>query len=482
LVDYSREQFLKNQEKRKEMNSGLSRAYIVLFLLFFVLVSLPETIGEISKEDKECEALCERHNVIPSLWEGCLDKVSLKTFQNLECFKRMSQSCQAWSRWLEPNPLAPEAKPNWQETCAAVFGKRSDLVLITVANRPAGMFGMMALGALQRSLSVTVVGWDFFVPSLRTDPSKPKPKRHPKFFSGYKIVSIYLLMERCSQIGMLSKDQIIMFVDGTDSLFQQGPEYIMSQLNAMLAHKPIVFSSERDMFPATDWVRQHYPRTYGAPIKTIFGHLNTGGWVGRAGAMRIWYRDWANAPFMSYHPMKGKGKLVLDVPQPTRQIRTAQELWDLRDAHGTNGKLPRCYQVSDQFNAAHMYIQGVGNASVDNWAKLFVSMWIPQKEHSRFFDFSEPGLVKSRRTQTVPAVLHFNGPAKQQYCGATSLTTAGIDVAAATRLLAQSLLDKKLQFLDADLRLLPPGAVKPELLAASLTDRRMVCKKECGQG
>ena len=128
-----------------------------------------------------------------------------------------------------------------------------------------------------------------------------------------------------------------------------------------------------------------------------------------------------------------------------------------------------------------MYIQGVGNASVDNWAKLFVSMWIPQKEQSRFFDFSEPGLVKSRRTQTVPAVLHFNGPAKQQYCGATSLTTAGIDVAAATRLLAQSLLDKKLQFLDADLRLLPPGAVKPELLAASLTDRRMVCKKECGQ-
>ncbi|KAJ1403176.1 hypothetical protein B484DRAFT_437454, partial [Ochromonadaceae sp. CCMP2298] len=146
-------------------------------------------------------------------------------------------------------------------------------------------------------------------------------------------------------------DQVLMFVDGTDTLLQRDQAYILSQVADM--KKPILFSSERDMFPATDWVRKAYPKIYPVPPESAFMHLNSGGWVANSPpALLAFYRDWANAPFMSYH-WRGKddgtmpgfkkgGNLVLDSPQKEKVYLSAQELWDLRDQ--PDATLPRIYQ------------------------------------------------------------------------------------------------------------------------------------------
>lgn len=460
----------------------------ILHFLLILLFQYVATKPSISTENK-CMRICRKEHVFPSLWRGCLKRKSSDSYQRLNCSQILSQNCTLWRDYLQPHPLPTSAPQHWNDSCNAVFGNGEDLVLLTVASKPSGMFGMMLLSALRRGLKVTVVGWNFFAQKNLTatneSSTSERTPRHGKYFSGYKIVSIYMLLEQCSALGILHPDQRIMFVDGTDTVFQQDRDFIMGELNHMLS--PIIFSTERDMFPATTWVRNNYPKTYVAEITTIFGHLNSGAWVARVGAMRRWFWDWVNAPYISYRQntvcLEKLGnlcrkRLVIDSPQPRRVMRDVEELWRLRNEVNET-ILPRCYQVSDQFNAAHMYIQGVENATLDSFARLFVSMWIPRKESSKFFEFAEAKVI-SKRTNSTPAVLHFNGPAKLEYCGTTSLTYP-YDEAATRQILREHIVNKNLQMLDADLRLLPQHSISEDVILASISNRYMICSRNCNR-
>ncbi|KAJ1443413.1 hypothetical protein B484DRAFT_13414 [Ochromonadaceae sp. CCMP2298] len=276
-----------------------------LSCLLLLLVPLWAQSQSPSSLDLSCEKLCQAHNIIPSLWHES-DEQTKSQFEK-QCSKRVSQSCQAWSRYLKK---APAVALDWNKTCGAVFGERGggggggggdkvgeggdkgggggrkELIMLTVANKPTGMFGMMVSGMIEGGMTVVVMGWEFFdalaggegtgigVGKGGVQEREGKKAKHPKYFSGYKIVAVYLLLETCSGRGYVRPDQVLMFVDGTDSLFQRDQAYILSQVADM--KKPILFSSERDMFPATDWVRKAYPKTYPAPLESAFMHLNTG--------------------------------------------------------------------------------------------------------------------------------------------------------------------------------------------------------------
>ena len=248
-----------------------------------------------------------------------------KTWTGNACSSRLSQSCKPWSSVTNPNP---HPILDWEKTCLATFGGANtseELVLLTVASRPSAMFGLLMKSVISHNIKTIVIGWDFFSNDSEGK-EKYEKRKHAKFYSGYKVVALYLLLKTCHRRGYLKTDLYIMFVDGTDSVFQRGPDYILKNVRRLGA--PIIFSTERNMFPATEHIKSIYPRSYQAPIKTIFGHLNTGGWVGMSGPLLQWYREWANAPYVSYTKPHGKKKLVLDTPQPEKMYRSVEEIWN----------------------------------------------------------------------------------------------------------------------------------------------------------
>jgi len=461
-------------------------SFLVIFLNL-VITSIHSLQLKLGNEDNTCQELCKKYEIVPSLWDGCRGSMSnsdRSTWNSNECAGRLSQSCKLWSSLLsqDPRPVV-----DWDATCRATFGgidTLDEMVLLTVANRPSGMFGLLLKSVLSKNIKTVVVGWDFW--DNKNDNHKQKKTKHGKYYSGYKVISLYLLLKTCVSKNLVKDDLYIMFVDGTDSVFQQGPDYILSHARRIDA--PIIFSTERDMFPATEHIKSIYPRSYKAPIKTIFGHLNTGGWIGKPQALLEWYREWANAPYVSYTKPVGKKKLVLDRPQPVKSYKSVEELWNKRNVEATSPELPRVFRVGDQFNAAHMYLDDVANATVDSFASLFISMWIPAREQNKFFQFEnlnkknedeDYAPLKSLRTKSRPAVMHYNGPAKLQYCGDRGATTVFSNSHYTKDKVEKAIQDGKLVFLNADLALLKKGVVSAALVEASYTERVMKCKGQC---
>ena len=374
-----------------------------------------------------------------------------------------------------------------KETCQNVFGGPEELIILTMANGPFGLFGNMLMSLISRGMNtarLVVMGWDFFEEDDVSSSSAGSTRKEKSYFFALKLIYTYYLVEKCDGLGLLPNEKYILFVDGTDILFQRSPEDILGEARKIRA--PLLFSTERDLYPATDWAKKEYPRHYSAPLNEIFAHLNSGGWIAHPHVLKEWFRYWTNPPFMAYKKGRG-GQLELVEPQPTNKtFLTAGELWQLRYGRTDLGKLPRIFSSDDQFNAAHMYLRGVCNASIDDHAHIFLSMWIPRKQHSQFFQRQEKceidadrHCMKSIRTGTIPAVLHFNGPAKYQFCDDATVTSFLYEDVSPARI-GQHMENGKVIFLDRDLSVLPPNAVSSTMLYESATKRLFICKESCG--
>ena len=94
-----------------------------------------------------------------------------------------------------------------------MFGSSSELAVFAVAKRPDGLLGLLVETALRHGHNLTVVGWEFFN-------QKRRIKRHSKYFLGYKVVALWNIIERCHALNHATDDEHILFLDGTDTVFQ----------------------------------------------------------------------------------------------------------------------------------------------------------------------------------------------------------------------------------------------------------------------
>ena len=106
------------------------------------------------------------------------------------------------------------------------------------------------------------------------------------------MVALWNIIERCHALNHATDDEHILFLDGTDTVFQAPT----SQLCPLLIENSIPSFSvpSETCGRMMSFASEKYP----APLRKIFGHLNSGGWIGRARALLEWFPLWANAPFL----------------------------------------------------------------------------------------------------------------------------------------------------------------------------------------
>lgn len=475
--------------------------WAAIFMLIWSLLLVSTLADESADTLSKCKSLCLQYEQQPSLSHhtACIASKSKEHrayWDKSGCARLLTQACEPLQDLLPLRELRAPDRFDWTSTCNAAFGSLSndtnaDFVFLTVASKPIALYGNLLASLIEADIKVVTIGYNAFQSTVFAKDTK----RYYKYFSGYKVVSVYYLLENCLSRGLVDKDTIVMFADGTDTLFQGSKQRVLSDFLSFNAS--IVWSTERDMWPDTHLTKTMYAKRPESGNRSLFRHLNSGGWMARVGPMLKWYEDWSNPPFVAYNKVSTKGnaklpdaakataarkkKFVLTVadPQPPRQFKNATQLWNMRNA-ASETDLPLVFKVSDQFNAAHMFLYGVGDAVIDTSAKLIVSMWIPKKEQQDFFAYKGNGSslhVVSKKTNTVPAILHYNGPARNNWCGHENIGIS--NESRLNAIFSTKNVEKNTAFLDENLNLLPQGLVSTELLKACVPRHAIKCETSC---
>jgi hypothetical protein len=180
----------------------------------------------------------------------------------------MSYNCDSLSISCERKQLIPTLQKNyspdpngrtWEEKCSRIFpqqqpsqhqqpSQQQQLVVFAVASKPMTYYGMLVATAIKYNFKLVTIGW------ITT--TTQKRKIPPEYYFGYKIVSVYNILVNCMTRNFINNNTIVMVVDGTDVMFQNGPEEILKQFEMM--NRSIIFGGEAPKNIRTDFTERKY--------------------------------------------------------------------------------------------------------------------------------------------------------------------------------------------------------------------------------
>jgi hypothetical protein len=382
----------------------------------------------LQQQELICHHLCSQFQIVPTI----SDKLEVPQNWTKYFCNSFSISCER-KRKILPT-LLKKYKPqqmNWKEKCSRIFSRtkkkkrRSELVVFAVASKPMTYYGMLVATAIKYDLKLVTVGWQ-----IARNQTIPK-----NYYFGYKIISVFNILTKCHSRNFINNNTIVMVVDGTDVLFQAGPDKILKQFHAM--NHSIVFGGEAPASVRTDFTERKYgqqirdflwrtnrtkefdgsmlrkPELREKELKFMF--LNSGCFIGRVGHLLEFYKYWVNPP---YFKIKKTGYgLYVAKDQPRRVIFPIKTLWDARTKLNFSSHWPDAYFRRDQFTAIHMYLDGVADSSVDAQGKIFLSTFMGGAAGLGHYLWKDSqNLTVSIQTNTTPAVLHFAGASKYLQC------------------------------------------------------------------
>ena len=192
-------------------------------------------------------------------------------------------------------------------------------------------------------------------------------------------------------------DEIIMFVDGYDTMFLASESEIIDKY--LRFNAPIVFSAEINCWPYQE-LSFLYPKT-----NTYFKFLNSGGFIGRSGIIR--------------------DILALNPSPPINYGFLKKMKWFISDnLYNTEINPYNKYQWSNQFYWHNIYLKNQKIIKLDHHSELFYTLSTELrklKNRSNLLLYEETNRIKeelifvnnrirSNITQSFPCHIHFNGP------------------------------------------------------------------------
>lgn len=216
------------------------------------------------------------------------------------------------------------------------------MLTLTYANKDGGLLSLLQADAINAGLDFVVLGWG-------------------EQYGGWtsKLKAVYRAIETTDAA------EIILFVDGYDVRLMGTEAAILARYEAFAA--PLVMSAETACNPYPELVFR-YPDECQAP----YPYLNSGGYIGTAGAIR---------------------ELLSDL-----------RVWRLPDA------------INDQGVLSDFYLSHPGRICLDHRAELFQSLY-GAEDHI----YIESGRARNLFTDSRPLLLHGNGGASQRFLA--TLTT-----------------------------------------------------------
>ena len=258
------------------------------------------------------------------------------------------------------------------EQMEAVGGGADGVVVLTYVDDPAkGRFCTMLRSAESLGVPLRVLGLERGAQARDDGEAAPRPRYH---FLGSKLEALASALER------LPPDQLVVFVDSMDVVFQRGLDDAVAAYRAMgLAQGTVLFAGESSCYPL-DLRGRYGPARDG----DLHRFLNAGGWIGPAGEA---------------------GRVM----RAAMEERAGDPAWDaIRIAPGSPAHLHR----DDQAAVSLVYLEGRHAVAIDTRMRVFVCL-----HHAlyRVKPTAPDNLLRHDALSHLPApaIVHFNGEAKR---------------------------------------------------------------------
>ena len=275
-----------------------------------------------------CLELVRLHAIEPGINWGAAGAAARNRWARLECGKYATAAdyahfhpAAAAARAAAPPPPPRRAFDAAGAHCAAPV---DGVVLLVVSDRPNQFLCGYVGTALLHGLRPTVLGWDEGA-WLGGGPKKPW-----MFHLGAKLLLPLAYLRRCAY----PNSTLVLFTDH-DVVFQGGIAALKTAYAKAVAaaggNAPLIFSAEYEPYPGE--LRRLYPRP---AADAVFGYLNSGMWIGPAGAAM---------------------ELLASMAGETGRGEKEEALW----AHYLNwgalpGPAPRAFAENDQFAYAGFFV------------------------------------------------------------------------------------------------------------------------------
>mmetsp|Transcript_23898 Transcript_23898/g.59380 ORF Transcript_23898/g.59380 Transcript_23898/m.59380 type:complete len:792 (+) Transcript_23898:26-2401(+) len=376
-----------------------------------------------------CNAMAQAQHMLPGISWGRMPRLAQLRWSRMDCEKYVSaesvQELVAPGRPLPPlqKPPVVDRIPSLQPGGVHCVPPVEGVVLLAVADRPNQFLCHFFNSALRHKLQPVVLGWN---PESWLD-----VKRKPwTYHLGAKLLLPLHYLRRCN----FPKETLVVFTD-QDVVFQAdyaGLKRSYQAASAADGGAHLVFSTEKESYPLE--LSGFYPRTSGG----VFEFLNSGMWAGPVEAavqvlevmtavhaegqplfeqLMRHYINWGRlntnvehvpSAFLENDQTKYAGLYLAQAfaqscnggpTVPLRGHGCFRFLHDGRSRCSRGGAGPDCGHQA----GTHALKARIG---LDRRLALFENMYHAGPHHV------VAGRIRNERSGTVPAVVHFNGPAK----------------------------------------------------------------------
>ena len=336
--------------------------------------------------------------------------------------------CASWrnSRWQARGCIDyTRPSPQWGAPTAIVKSRhlhrhaKQELLVITFIERPGKGSCRMLRSAARFGIPLIVLGWD-----------PHGSHRFHEFYLGSKIVMLAAFLERY----ILNDDAIVIYVDGTDTLFQQNAARLHERATSLLARSSsaaIIFSAEANCYPphVRPWFSRRFDEKHTrASVRhsesrpPIFKFLNSGGFVGMAHGVRVMLKAYLervdNRTNDNMHSSNATLTSGVEAVQATKVARRKENISAALQLHAQRSlyypDLSIVYKTNDQAVFAELFVAmgGGSNGSalrmdLDYATQLFLPMF--SSTPSRNLAVEDGHRVRNCISRTTPAILHYNG-------------------------------------------------------------------------
>ena len=392
----------------------------------------------LSPHINQCQQLCHDYQIIPTFssseFQSFLSNETYHNWMNYKC-DSLSISCEKLRILPTLQKNYQRKQFNWKQKCGEIFYSKRNilrrtqqerLVVFAVVSQPMTYYGMLIATAIKYKFKLITIGW--IISQNKTLPQE--------YYFGYKIISVSNILSNCYSRNLIHNNTIVMVVDGTDVIFQGGPNKILRRFHAM--NRSIVFGGEAPKNIRTDFTEEKYKQQIQDSLRRSgrersasdahmmtksslrekdmkFMFLNSGCFIGRVGHLLEFYKYWVNPPYFKMKRRYSGISLVKE--QPPRVILPIKTLWDARTNLNFSSHWPDVYFRRDQFTAIHMYLDGVADSGVDTQGRIFLSTFMGGAAGlAQYLSKDSRNRTVSIETNTTPAVLHFAGASKYLQC------------------------------------------------------------------